>query len=58
MKVENLLRDILRLLEHNEFMINIIEGNVLSKRRRGRPRKPLLKDIKHGMQIIKYCNMK
>ena len=40
-------------LQHNEFLISILEGKVLGKKRRGRPIKKILK---YAQQIIKCWN--
>ena len=38
-------------------MTKIIEGKVLDKRGRRRPKKPYLEDIKHCIQIAKTCDV-
>ena len=46
------------VLRHNTFIINILEGKVLGKKGRGRPRKKYLEDIEKRMGCVNYSELK
>lgn len=45
-------------LRHNEFLTTILEGKVLGKKGRGRPRKAHLDSMIHGLQFKQYADLK
>ena len=56
--LEKRVKFIAHILRHNQFVTNIIQGKVLAKRGRGRPKKQYFECINHRRQICKYSDMK
>lgn len=46
------------LLKHNDFVTNILEGNIMGKRSRRRPRQSFFNDIKQQMGFTPYQHLK
>jgi len=46
------------LLRHNDFVTNILEGKIMGKQSRGRPRQSYFNNINQQMSFISYQQLK